>query len=129
MEKVVILNPPQADEESRPSIGVRDSPVTSFSQNDVTSQTILHFCLCILFLFLIGCASSTPRFKASSAKEISEERTENNISVDIDEAIPEIVKSAKEDTVMNRVRMLDEMLAMLGTPYNYSGTNETGNHH
>jgi hypothetical protein len=97
-----------------------------FSMTRNLSQTILHCCLCFLFLGLIGCASSTPRFKASAAKEISEERTENNVSVDIDEAIPEIVKSAEEDTIIHRIRMLDEMLVMLGTPYNYSGTTENG---
>jgi len=95
-----------------------------FLNSNPTPQIIL--CFCLLLLGLIGCASSTPRFKASFTKEISEEQMENNVVVDIDEAIPEIVKSASEDADMNRVRMLDEMLALLGTPYDYSGTNENG---
>lgn len=97
-----------------------------FSPFPHLKSPIVHYFICLLFLGLIGCVSSSPRFKASAAKEISEERTENNIEVDIEEAIPEIVKSANEDTVINRVRMLDEMLAMFGTPYSYSGTNEDG---
>lgn len=89
-------------------------------RNQRKTQWVFSVAMLIFAFSLVGCATSSPRFKASIAKEVSEELVENNILVNVDEVIPHIVKSAKEDTLINRVSMLDEMLVMLGTPYSNS---------
>ncbi|MBI5463711.1 MAG: C40 family peptidase [Ignavibacteriales bacterium] len=96
---------------------------------------IIVVCSAVL---LTGCTASSPRFRInentsanpsgekSFAKESEEEIKENDRAVDVENTLSAIDREPVVNPAMNQQKMMEEIRAMIGTPYAFSGTDEKG---
>ena len=98
----------------------------------------------IIFIFLItGCTASSPRFRSKDvpdnpqyppksnnqfppSSEALEESNENDRTVDLAAVVPSLDTLSIVNKAIDRHKVMDEILAMVGTPYAFSGTDSSG---
>ena len=112
-----------------------------------SSTTILFRFSFFPFVFLLSilissCTASSPRFRSKDdaepgksvnrhgksvvSKEAEEESKENDKHVDVDAELPNISKTSTVNPAVDRHKVMDEVLALMGTPYVFSGTDSNG---
>ncbi len=89
-------------------------------------------------VFLTGCTGSSPRFRSNDdanvnreerkpfANESEEERKENDRTVDVEHTLSSIEREPVKNSSLDQQKMMEEIRAMIGTPYAFSGTDENG---
>jgi len=98
---------------------------------------------CTVVFLNLGCTASSPRFRSrntpvepaqtisnradtTQSVEIRQESIENDRTVDIATVIPSLDTSSFPGAGIDRHKVLDEILVMVGTPYSRNGTDSDG---
>ena len=101
--------------------------------------------LFLSFLFataLVGCIASSPRFRSKevsnrtnqatrprqqdASREAEEESRENDKKVEVSAILPVIDTVSVAVPAIDRRRVMDEILSMIGTSYSFNGTDSSG---
>ena len=96
----------------------------------------------LLATTLVGCTASSPRFRSKEvsnrtnetthqrqqdvSREAEEESRENDKAVEVTAVLPVLDTVSVAAPTIDRRRVMDEILSMIGTPYSFNGTDSSG---
>jgi cell wall-associated NlpC family hydrolase len=103
----------------------------------------LFLLLSAMLILDLGCTASVPRSRSqrapagppptfsnmadtASSLELLQESVENDRAVEIADVLPSLDMSSLPGSGINKHKVLDDILAMVGTPYSRSGTDSEG---
>ena len=131
-----------AKQKSHPETGMAQS-FSDVLPHESARQNVLKLILVLLLVLLVGCMASSPRFTSqdshsqksdagekngyfSRANEWEEEVKEDDKKVDVKTVRVRILSSSEEDPAIDKVRVMDEVLSLIGTPYSDDIDNSLG---
>jgi len=109
----------------------------------IIARIIISCAVLVVIVLMTGCTASSPRFRSKespsqknqpsnrnghffASKESKEELKEDDKKVDIEVVKPKIISSSEVNPVIDRKKMIGEVLSLVGTPYSFNGDDAAG---